>query len=217
MMSLWHHNNNKHMNLLKSSNTLLLSLVWYRSSFSSEAAVALSHSRSHIDLVDHIELFDWLWCLTSEDKAWGALTWQWAQTAACCGMKGGGGVCGASVGVGGWSQTSVLSVWAFTLSSGTNKKIPVKFSSLTLLRAATPACRMWRRRDKTCSSGRRRVCVCKDVCAWRRLWSQGQTWRLPRGPWAQRVGFIWPLTSESSRGWWQRSVTQGEEEEKALI
>lgn len=35
MMSLWHHNINKHINLLKSSNTLLLSLVWYWSSSSS--------------------------------------------------------------------------------------------------------------------------------------------------------------------------------------
>ncbi len=60
------------------------------------------------------------------------------------------------------SQTSILSVWAFTLSSGTNKKIPVKFSCCTLLWAATPQCGMWRHHDKTCSS--RRVYVCEDVC-----------------------------------------------------
>lgn len=99
--------------------------------------------------------------------------------------------------VGGFSQTSVPSVGAFTLSSGTNKKIPVKFSCSTLLWAAEPWCRMWRCCDETCSR-RRRVCLWGHVCAWRQcLWSRGQTWQLPRGPRAESSGFIWPLTSES--------------------
>lgn len=113
---------------------------------------------------------------------------------------------------GGCSQTSVPSVGAFTLSSGTNKKIPVKFSCCTLLRAATPLCRMWRRRAETCSR-RRRVCVYEDVCVHdgggsevgaRRGGSHGAT-----EPSRPGLFDLWLLTR---RGWWdnarQRSVTQ---------
>lgn len=97
---------------------------------------------------------------------------------------------------GGRSQTGVPSVWAFTLSSGTNKKIPVKFSCRTLSRAAAPRCRMWRRCDETCSR-RRRVRVCEDVCV---RDGGGSEVRARRGgshgaPEPSRAGLfdLWPL------------------------
>lgn len=114
--------------------------------------------------------------------------------------------------VGGCSQTSVPSVGAFTLSSGTNKKIPVKFSCCTLLWAAAPRCRMWRRCDKTCS--RRRVCVCEDVCV--RDCGASEVGARHGGshgaPELSRAGLfdLWPLRAERLMG--RRSPEEEEDE-----
>lgn len=96
----------------------------------------------------------------------------------------GGGVFGADLGA------------ACTLSTGTNKKIPVKFSCRTLLRAVPLTWGMWRRYDKTCnSSRRRRASVCDgggcEVCA-RPGGSHGDSE-------VNVDRFAWLLTSEQRR------------------